>query len=98
METQLTQHDGSADIWLLDANKARRVRATFPDEHGNFYYTPKRWINGTDLECSVIGILDQRRAPDSKNPVKGYWLIMRVDRKACTAKVLKTTKPTYGHF
>ena len=98
VQTQLTKHGGAADIWLLDANKATRVRATFPDEDGNFYYTPKRWLNETDLECEVIGILNERRAPDPKNPVKGYSLIMRVDRKACTAKVLKSTKPTYGHF
>jgi len=98
IQTQLTQHAGAADIWLLDASKARQVRATFPDEDGSFYFTPKRWLNETDLKCEVIGILNQRRAPDPKNSVKGYSLILRVDRKACTAKVLKTTKPSYGHF
>ena len=98
IHTQLTQHGGAADIWLLAANKAKHVQAAFPDEDGNFYFTPKRWLNGTDLECEAFGILHAQRAPDPKNPVKAYTLIMRVDRKAHTAKVFKTTKPNYGHF
>jgi hypothetical protein len=98
IHTRGSRHGGAADIWLICGGKASPVEAAFPDEDGSFYFTPRRWLNETDLECEVIGILNARRAPDPENSAKAYTLVMRVDRKARTAKVLKTTKPTYGHF
>ena len=98
IHTRETRHGGAADIWLLTATKAERIEATFPDEDGNFYFTPKLWLYETDLEFEVIGILNAQRASDPENRAKTYTLIMRVDHKSRTAKVLNTTKPNYGHF
>jgi hypothetical protein len=81
IHTRETRHGGAADIWLLTGAKAEQIKAAFPEEDGNFYFKPTRWLNKTDLECQVIGILDAKRAPDRENPVKTYTLVMRVTPK-----------------
>ena len=98
VHTRQTRHGGAADIWLVTNDGAAPIKITFPDEAGNFYFTPKRWLNATDLEFEVIGIPTPQHAPDPENSAKTYTLVMRVDRKARDAKALKASKPNYGHF
>lgn len=96
IETRMTRHGGRAEVWRLNGRKATLLKATYPQEAGNFYFSPSRWLNDTDLEFDVIGI--DRRAPDPENSVKFYKLVMRVNSQESTLDVLTIGKAAYGHF
>jgi hypothetical protein len=96
IHTPEQRHAGAADFWFITGGKAQWFTATFPDEKGDFYFTPKRWLNTKDLELEVTGKFWKR----ADSPVKGklfksYTLVMRANRKTGSVKVLRSSKPEY---
>lgn len=98
VHTRETRHGGAADIWLVEMSGASPIATQYPPEMGNFYFTPKRWLNANDLEFEVIGVLDPKHAPDPENSAKAYTFVLRIDRKTKKGVVVNMTKPQYGHF
>ena len=90
------RHAGAADFWFITGRRARWFTATFPDEKGDFYFTPKRWLTANDLEFEVIGKFEKRAdSPVPGKLFKSYRLVMRVNRKTGKVKVLKITGVEY---
>lgn len=92
IHTRESRHGGAADIWLIGKNKGELIDAAYPNEDGEFYFTPNRWLNKRDLEFYAIG-LSQR---DSARGFKTYRFVMRVNRQARSAFVLRKTAPIFS--